>query len=58
MTVNGHAGYSVRNAAFHLQTVYVDLGGQSLIVEFPTSSSADDDQTNAQELAKIAIGNL
>lgn len=58
MTVNGHAGYSVRNAAFHLQTVYVDLGGQSLIVEFPTSSSADDDQTNAQELAEIAIGNL
>jgi hypothetical protein len=58
MTVAGHAGYSTRQAGPHLQTTYVDLGGQVLVLEFGTSSSAGDDQEHAQQLAEIAIGNL
>lgn len=58
MTAGGRAAYSVRNEDFLLQTTFIDLYGQSLIVEFPTSSSADDDLADAQELADIAVGNL
>lgn len=58
MTVAGHAGISIRQADAHLQSTYVDLGGKLLILEFPTSSSAADDQAHAQALAEIAIGNL
>jgi hypothetical protein len=58
MTVAGHAAISIRQADAHLQSTYVDLGGKLLILEFPTSSSAADDQAHAQALAEIAIGNL
>lgn len=58
MTVSGHAGYSVRDEDLHVRTIWVDLGGLLLVVELPTSSNADDDQTAAQALAEIAVGNM
>ncbi len=58
MTVSGHAGYWVRDENSYIQSTFVDLGGQTLIVEMPISSSAADDQISAQKLAEIAIGNI
>lgn len=59
MTVSGHAGYSVRSGEQPaVQTTWVDLGGLLLVVEFPTTSNADDDQAAAQTLAEIAVGNM
>jgi len=58
ITAGGHAGYSVRNEDFRLQTTFLDLGGTSLILEFPITSNAADDLADAQELAEIAVGNL
>jgi hypothetical protein len=58
MAVNGHAGISLRDATNRIETIYVDIGGQVLDLEFGTSSSATKDQEAAQALAEIAIGNL
>ena len=58
ITVNGHTGYSVRDEAARVQTTYVDIGGRSLIVEFPSTSHAAADLTSAQKLAETAIGNM
>jgi hypothetical protein len=58
ITVGGHAGCSLRDEASHVQTTFIDIGAQSLIVEIPTSSDPAADLTNAQALAEIAVGNL
>lgn len=58
MTVDGHAGISIRQADLHILSIYVDIGGQLLVLEFGTSASTANDQAAAQALAEIAIGNL
>ena len=58
MAVDGHAGISIRQADVQIHAIYVDIGGQLLVLEFGTSSSATKDQEDAQTLAEIAIGNL
>lgn len=58
LTVDGHAAYSFRDEAAHVQTTYIDIGGQLLIVEIPMSSAADTDLESAQQLSAIAVGNL
>lgn len=58
MAVEGLRGFGVRQAAAHLFTIYVDIGGELLVVEFGTSSSAGKDLEHAQTLAEVVIGNL
>jgi hypothetical protein len=58
MTAGGHPAYSMRDEAAHVQTTYIDLGGQVLIVEIPASADAAADLTHAQALAELAVGNM
>ncbi|MEO7119111.1 MAG: hypothetical protein ABIZ34_09095 [Candidatus Limnocylindrales bacterium] len=58
MTVSGHAAYSISNQDARLQTTWIEVGAQTLIVEFPGTSDQAADQADAQQLAEIAVGNL
>lgn len=52
------SGYSFRDEGAHVQTTWLDIGEQLLIVEIPMSSDADADLSNAKELSEIVLGNL
>ena len=54
VTVSGHDGYW--NPAEGLQSIWVDLGGRTLVLSF--DPVAPDGQAIAQTLAEIAIGNI
>ncbi|MEO7118181.1 MAG: hypothetical protein ABIZ34_04335 [Candidatus Limnocylindrales bacterium] len=55
----GHTAYTHRDAEFHLQTTWIDIGGGTvLIVEFPTTSDASADVESATQLSEIAVGNM
>jgi hypothetical protein len=57
-TVNGHAAFW--NPTEGLQSMWVDIGGGNvLVLSFPRSSDLTAaDQTIAQKLAEIAVGNM
>jgi len=57
-TVSGHAAFW--NPTLGLQSMWVDIGGGNLLVlSFPRSTELTaSDQTAAQALAEIAVGNL
>lgn len=57
LTLGGHAAYSLRATGVHVQTTWIDIDGQLLIVEIPLSSDAAADLSNATALAEIAVGN-
>jgi hypothetical protein len=57
VTVSGHAGYW--NPAEGLRSLWVDVGGRTLVLSFPMASSLGaEDQANAQKLAEIAISKM
>ena len=58
LTVGGRGAYSVRDEAARVQTTWIDVGGQLLLVEIPLSTDAAADLQSAEELAGIAVGNL
>lgn len=59
VTVSGHAGYSATREGTTTESLWVDVGGPTLVLE--VSGMAADAQAIkliAQDLAEIAIGNL
>jgi hypothetical protein len=57
-TAAGHPAYSIRDEAAHVQTTWIDLSGQVLIVEIPASADAAADLSHAQALAGVTVGNM
>lgn len=59
VTVSGHSGYSATREGTTTESLWVDVGGRTLVLE--VSGMASDAQAIkqiAQDLAEIAIGNL